>query len=76
VLDGSLVGMFVLYGVSASHATAATLVYHGISLWVPAMWGTVAFLMLRKTRGQPMPLRPGRRQWPGPAKGQDSDSRS
>jgi uncharacterized membrane protein YbhN (UPF0104 family) len=64
VLDGSFVAMFVLYGVRASHAAAATLIYHGISLWVPAMWGTVAFLLLRKTRGQPMPLRPARRQWP------------
>jgi hypothetical protein len=50
--------MFVLYGVSATHATAATLVYHGISLWVPAMWGTVAYLLLRRTRGQPLILRP------------------
>ena len=50
VLDGSLVGMFVLYGVSATKATAATVVYHAISLWVPAMWGTLAFVMLRRTR--------------------------
>jgi uncharacterized membrane protein YbhN (UPF0104 family) len=75
VLDGSFVAMFVLYGVKASHAAAATLVYHGISLWVPAMWGTIAFLMLRKTRGQPMPLRPPRRQWPEPAKERDSEHR-
>jgi uncharacterized membrane protein YbhN (UPF0104 family) len=67
VLDGSFVGMFVLYGVAASHAAAATLVYHGISLWVPAMWGTIAFLILRRTRGQPMTLRPARRPWPGDA---------
>jgi uncharacterized protein (TIRG00374 family) len=58
VLDGSFVGMFVLYGVGASHATAATVVYHGISLWVPAAWGTIAYLMLRRTRGQPIVLRP------------------
>ena len=50
VLDGSFVGLFVLFGVSATTATAATVVYHGISLWVPAMWGTVAFLLLRRTR--------------------------
>ncbi len=57
VLDGSFVGMFVLYGVSATKATAATVVYHAISLWVPAMWGTLAFVMLRRTRNEPLVLR-------------------
>jgi uncharacterized membrane protein YbhN (UPF0104 family) len=61
VLDGSFVGMFVLYGVSATTATAATVVYHAISLWVPAMWGTIAFLLLRRSRGQPLRLREPRR---------------
>jgi uncharacterized membrane protein YbhN (UPF0104 family) len=61
VLDGSLVGMFALYGgTSASLATAATVVYHAISLWVPALWGTVAFLILQRTRGRPITLRPTR----------------
>jgi uncharacterized membrane protein YbhN (UPF0104 family) len=60
VLDGSMVGMFVLYGVRASHATAAVIVYHGISLWIPAMWGTIAFLLLRRSRGEPISLRPPR----------------
>jgi uncharacterized membrane protein YbhN (UPF0104 family) len=60
VLDGSLVGMFVLYGVSATLATAATIVYHAIALWIPAMWGTVAFLILRRTRHEPITLRPPR----------------
>jgi uncharacterized membrane protein YbhN (UPF0104 family) len=59
-LDGSMVGMLVLYGVSATDATAATLVYHAISLWIPAMWGTVAFLILRATRTEPLKLRPTR----------------
>ena len=57
MLDGSFVGMFVLYHVNASIATAATVVYHAISLWVPATWGTIAFLLLRKSRGQPLRLR-------------------
>lgn len=61
VLDGSFVGMFVLYGVSATTATAATVVYHAISLWIPAMWGTVAFLLLRRSRGIPLRLREPRR---------------
>jgi uncharacterized protein (TIRG00374 family) len=54
VLDGSLVGMFVLYGVNDTRATSAIIVYHAISLWVPATWGTIAFLLLRRTRNQPV----------------------
>ena len=60
VLDGSMVGMFVLYGVSATIATAATIVYHAIALWIPAMWGTIAFIILRRTRNEPITLRPPR----------------
>ncbi|HEY3728522.1 MAG TPA: lysylphosphatidylglycerol synthase transmembrane domain-containing protein [Solirubrobacteraceae bacterium] len=60
ILDGSLVGMFVLYGVSATAATAATVVYHAIALWIPAMWGSVTFLVLRHTRNRPITLRPPR----------------
>jgi len=58
VLDGSMVGMLVLYGVAATPAAAATLVYHAIALWIPAMWGSVAFLVLRRTRHQPITPRP------------------
>ena len=58
VLDGSMIGMLVLYGVAATPAAAATLVYHAIALWIPAMWGTAAFLILRRTRHQPLTLRP------------------
>jgi uncharacterized membrane protein YbhN (UPF0104 family) len=57
VLDGSLIGMLVLYGLGGTVATAATLVYHAISLWVPALWGTIAFIVLQKTRKQPVVLR-------------------
>jgi uncharacterized membrane protein YbhN (UPF0104 family) len=57
ILDGSFVGMFVLYGINASEATSATLVYHAISLWVPAVWGTIAFILLRRSRHQPLELR-------------------
>lgn len=60
ILDGSFVGLFVLYGVSATDATAATVVYHAISLWVPATWGTVAFIILRRTRDRPLTPRPPR----------------
>jgi uncharacterized membrane protein YbhN (UPF0104 family) len=60
VLDGSIVGMFVLFGIHATRATAATVVYHGIALWIPALWGTAAFLFLQRSRGQPLQLRPPR----------------
>lgn len=60
VLDGSLVGMFVLYGVNDTLATSATIVYHAISLWVPATWGTIAFLLLRRSRHQPVNWLPPR----------------
>jgi uncharacterized membrane protein YbhN (UPF0104 family) len=60
VLDGSLVGMFVLYGVPAAISTAAAVVYHAIALWIPAMWGTAAFIILRRTRNEPLTLRPPR----------------
>jgi uncharacterized protein (TIRG00374 family) len=68
VLDGSMVGALILYGAKATDATAATLVYHAISLWIPATWGTIAFLLLRRTRHQPLALRPPREErrplWP------------
>jgi uncharacterized membrane protein YbhN (UPF0104 family) len=57
VLDGSFVGLFVLFGVNDTLATSATIVYHAISLWVPATWGTVAFLLLRRSRNQPVAWR-------------------
>ncbi len=60
VLDGSLVGMLVLYGANATRSTAATVVYHAIALWIPATWGTIAFIVLQRTRHKPIELRPNR----------------
>jgi uncharacterized membrane protein YbhN (UPF0104 family) len=57
VLDGSFVGMFVLFGVNDTMATSATIVYHAISLWVAATWGTIAFLLLRRSRNEPITWR-------------------
>jgi uncharacterized membrane protein YbhN (UPF0104 family) len=57
VLDGSMIGMLVIYGMGGTVATAATLVYHAISLWVPAVWGTIAFFLLQRTKKQPITLR-------------------
>lgn len=61
VLDGSMVGALVLYGLGATQAAAATVVYHAIALWIPAVWGTIAFLFVRHSRGQPLKLREPRR---------------
>jgi uncharacterized membrane protein YbhN (UPF0104 family) len=52
-----MIGMLVLYGVGGTVATAATLAYHAIALWVPAIWGTIAFIVLQKTKRQPIILR-------------------
>ncbi len=60
VLDGSMVGMLVVFGVHASPAAAATVVYHAISLWIPATWGTIAFVILRRQGREPLRLRPPR----------------
>jgi len=48
-LDAGLVGVFVLYHQPLAVSTAAVLLYHGISLWVPGLLGTHAFLRLRRT---------------------------
>ena len=42
-----LVGALVLYGVPAVTATAAVLLYRVIELWIPAVFGIVAFAQLR-----------------------------
>ena len=62
VLEGSIVGMFVLYGVKATPAAAASVVYHAITLWLPLAWGTVSFIRLRRDHSRrigraPRPVR-------------------
>jgi len=54
ILEGSFVGMLVLYGVHATPATAAAVVYHAIALWIPALWGTIAFIRLRRSPAEPL----------------------
>ena len=68
ILDGSMIGMLVLYGVGGTIATAATLAYHAISLWVPAILGTIAFIVLQKTKRRPIVLRNPREE-AGPGDG-------
>jgi uncharacterized membrane protein YbhN (UPF0104 family) len=57
VLDGSLIGMLVVYGLDGTVAAAATLVYRAIALWIPAIIGTLAFILLQKTKDRPIVLR-------------------
>ena len=60
-VEGGLVGMLVLFGVRpASVVLAAVVVYRAISLWVPAVIGSLAFLGLRRDIGKPVaPALPG-----------------
>lgn len=48
-LDAGLIGVFLLYHQPLAATSAAVLLYHAISLWVPALLGTDAFLRLRRT---------------------------
>jgi uncharacterized protein (TIRG00374 family) len=48
-IEGGLVGTFALYHQPVATATAAALLYHAVSLWVPALVGSVALIKLRKT---------------------------
>jgi uncharacterized protein (TIRG00374 family) len=48
-VEGGLVGMLLLFGARpASKVLAAVVIYRAISLWVPALIGSVAFLGLRR----------------------------
>jgi len=48
-VDLGLVGMFTLYHQPLAVSTAAVLTYHAISLWVPGLLGSVAFIQLRRS---------------------------
>lgn len=53
-VEGGLVGMLDLFDAApGSTVVAAVLVYRAISLWVPALIGSVAFLSLRREIGRP-----------------------
>jgi uncharacterized membrane protein YbhN (UPF0104 family) len=54
-VEGGLVGMLLLFDVRpASAVIAAVIVYRAISLWVPAVIGSLAFLSLRREIGRPV----------------------
>src|ERR1700729_2940949 len=48
-IDAGLVGTFVLSGVPITFAASAVLAYRAIALWVPALLGAAAFVLLRRT---------------------------
>ncbi len=51
--DGGLIGTFVLFGASIGPVTAAVLIYRLVQLGIPALLGTPAFLLLRRTLHRP-----------------------
>jgi uncharacterized membrane protein YbhN (UPF0104 family) len=51
-VDGGLIGAFSLFHEPLAATTVAVLTYHAISLWVPAVLGSVAFVRLRATLQQ------------------------
>jgi len=54
-VEGGLVGMLLLFGVRpASHVVVAVVIYRAISLWIPAVIGSLAFLSLRREIGKPL----------------------
>jgi uncharacterized protein (TIRG00374 family) len=54
-VEGGLVGMLLLFKVRpASEVLAAVLIYRAISLWIPALVGSLAFLRLRRDIAKPV----------------------
>jgi uncharacterized membrane protein YbhN (UPF0104 family) len=52
-IDGGLIGTFVVFGTSASAATAAVLAYRIILFWIPLILGALAFISLRRSMSRP-----------------------
>jgi uncharacterized protein (TIRG00374 family) len=48
VVEGGVTGALVLYGLPATKTAAAVVIYHAISLWIPTIGGTIAFLRMRR----------------------------
>lgn len=54
-VEGGLIGMLVLFGVRpVSAVVAAVVTYRAISLWIPALIGSVSFFTLRDEIGEPV----------------------
>jgi uncharacterized membrane protein YbhN (UPF0104 family) len=53
-VEGGLVGMLLLFGARpATQVIAAVVIYRAISLWIPALIGSLAFMRLRHEIGAP-----------------------
>jgi uncharacterized membrane protein YbhN (UPF0104 family) len=53
-VEGGLVGMLLLFGLRPAYQVlAAVVIYRAISLWVPALIGSAAFISLRRDIGKP-----------------------
>jgi uncharacterized protein (TIRG00374 family) len=72
-VDLGLVGMLTLYGAALSTAAAAVLIYRAISLWIPTVVGTIAYLRLRGDLKRPIEPRSGSWPQPGAAASPSSD---
>jgi uncharacterized membrane protein YbhN (UPF0104 family) len=58
-VEGGLIGMLVLFGARpVSAVVAAVVTYRAISLWLPALIGSVAFFSLRREIGEPVTVAP------------------
>ncbi len=54
-VEGGLVGMLLLFGARpGSVVIAAVVLYRAISLWIPAVIGSLAFVSLRRDIGKPV----------------------
>lgn len=54
-VEGGLIGMLVLFHVRpVKEAVAAVVIYRAISLWVPALIGSLAFFGMRREIGEPV----------------------
>ncbi len=59
-VEGGLIGMLVLFHVRpVSAAVAAVVTYRAISLWIPALIGSVAFFAIRRDIGEQVTASPG-----------------
>jgi len=54
-VEGGLVGMLLLFGARpGSIVIAAVVIYRAVSLWIPAVIGSLAFVSLRREIGKPV----------------------
>ena len=47
-VEGGVTGALLVFGLPATRTAAAVVIYHAISLWVPTIGGTIAFMRMRR----------------------------